>query len=61
MTRFEELINKANNCIKTALGLPNGFMRDVWAQKGRELKEMAYNLSIEDGTAEVENERNLRK
>lgn len=54
MTRFEELINKANKCTKTALGLPEGFMRDVWAQKGRELKEMAYNLSIEEGSEEVE-------
>lgn len=53
MTRFEELINKSNNCIKTALGLPEGFMRDVWAQKGRELKEMAYSLTIEEGSEEV--------
>lgn len=53
MTRFEELITKANKCTTAALGLPEGFMRDVWAQKGRQLEEMAYNLSIKEASAEV--------
>lgn len=53
MTRFEELITKSNKCTRKALSMPAGRMRDIWGQKGRELKEMAYNLSIEEASAEV--------
>lgn len=53
MTRFEELINKSNRCTQVALGLPQGVMRDIWAQKGRKLEEMAYKLTIEEAEKEV--------
>lgn len=56
MTRFAELMRKANNCTKTALGLPEGFMRDVWGQKARQLEDMAHKLTIEEASKEVENE-----
>ena len=53
MTRFEQLITKSNKCTRKALSMPAGRMRDIWGQKGRELKEMAYNLSTEEASAEV--------
>lgn len=53
MTRLEELIKKAGNCTEAALRLPAGRMRDIWAQKGRELEEMAYGLTIEEAGKEA--------
>lgn len=54
MSRFEDLLRKAELCYETSQKV-RGKMRTLWQWKAKELREKAFNISIGEASQVVKN------
>lgn len=55
MTRYEELMEKADACLSAALRVGSkSYMGNVWLTHMRALEEMARDLSVQDSEVSVD-------